>query len=719
MKHNLKIIVADKFIYTKNDKIFNSIDTTIYAEHWFRLPSQSKNSDKTTIHEIKKGNMLDFIPDYIHFNSVNIDSKQLIMDKRVNVNKEEKLRPYKKKKDIDIDVEKIIQMNLCENKKRYVEYKQLFDNCYKQNRYDDYGEWIKVGMALRNIYGDDSFQLFDYFSSKSTKYEGTEKTFVKFKSFAMNDMQCYNVGTLYNMAKEDNINEYKKIMYVDTPSFLENDFAKKIFELAGDNFIYVKGDKENCQIYCYNGKYWETNSFPLRKYISNELHEYYENLMKDVYWNTPNFRQLKTQIDRLKLLNTKKNIVDTYKEIGMKNITFDNKWWLLGFNNGVYDLTTYTFRNYVKTDYVSITTGYDWIEPTTDQLNTMKQIINHIMPISSERDLYLSILSTGLEGRCLEKFIVFCGNGRNGKGLIDDLYLHALGDYGFSANNSLLFTKSTMGSNPEKANLNKKRFVIFREPPEKSKFENSAVKELTGGGKLSTRSHYETDTQKKLHCTVVCECNKRPLFSEEPTNAEVNRLIDILFRSTFTMEKEDLDENKYIFECKIEYKDDQFQDDHRTALLKILFDSHKNYSDNKFKFDIPQFIKNRTDSYLELSCVLLQWFKENYELTSDNSDNVKIDYIHKDFKASEYYMNLTKAERRTYNLTYFIGYFSNNIITKKYYKKKLQIHNTCIRNVLCNWKEIPVKFKGNQCEFIDDNDEKPNSNESMKHLLDY
>ena len=39
--------------------------------------------------------------------------------------------------------------------------------------------------------------------------------------------------------------------------------------------------------------------------------------------------------------------------------------------------------------------------------------------------------------------------------------------------------------------------------------------------------------------TGVMECNKKPLFAETPHVAEVERVIDILFRNTFTDKDED------------------------------------------------------------------------------------------------------------------------------------------------------------------------------------
>ena len=43
-------------------------------------------------------------------------------------------------------------------------------------------------MALKNTFDDDGFDLFDYFSSKGSKYDGTEKTLKKYKEFV--NMGC-------------------------------------------------------------------------------------------------------------------------------------------------------------------------------------------------------------------------------------------------------------------------------------------------------------------------------------------------------------------------------------------------------------------------------------------------------------------------------------------------------------------------------------------------
>ncbi len=705
---NLERKYINEFKYKKNGVSVKCIDTTIYSEHWFRLPFQSKELHKGTAHKIIKGELKNFIVEYIPSYSKNIENVCFVDDVKEEIfidntedTKEENIfieenqkcenvinncnQNIENKEDIKNDNVDIILQKSKKNYEMYTKYRKLFDKCLKQERFDDYNDWVTIGMALKNIYGLDAFDLFNYFSSKSKKYEGVDKTARKYESFKSGSILYKNMGSLYKMAKDDNTSMYIEIMKKEESVFTETTFAKKLFELAGDNFVYKEMGPDNYVLYCYNGKYWQQGTLLMRQYISNELYTYYINHINDIYVKKKTINKYKTKIENIQNYTMEQNIIRHYKKYGVKDIEFDDKWWLFGFRNTVYDLSTHQFRDYLKTDYISITTGYDWIEPDKEEIDQLNLMIDQIMPIESEKNLYKTILSTSLEGRCLENFIIFNGGGRNGKGVIDEILLIALGNYGFTANNSILFEKNKTGTNPEKANIHKKRLVFFKEPSSKDKFENSVIKELTGGGTFGARGHHESDTIKKLCNTTICECNKRPLFAEEPTTAEVERLIDILFRATFT-EDESLLSLEYYHKADKKYKNTEFQEKHKRALLKILMDSHKIYSQNNFKFIIPESIKNRTTEYLEMSCVILQWFMESYILTNDNKNILKIKNIFEDFKVSEYFGDTTKAERRKYNYKYFVEYFSTNITTNRYYKAKYGKKGD--RNVLLGWKKI-------------------------------
>jgi phage/plasmid-associated DNA primase len=712
-----KTIYEDNYKYKKNKIVKDCIDTSVYSEKWFRMPFQNKENIVDTDHKIINGTIRDFIVEYIPQNGTNIENKKFIKNitkdtGNKNSTKKDIVRekPVVSKSTSNSNVTKqknnIINKNIDEELKKtknhnlYSIYKQLFDKCFKAFRFDNYDEWIKIGMALKNVYDMDAFILFDYFSSKSKKYEGPEETLNKFNSFKYNYDKGYTTLTIYRCARDDNKDEYSKILYQNDVSFLENDFAKKIYEFANDRFIYKKVDDNVYKLYCFNGNYWECSDLLLRTYISTELYEYYKELFVNVYWGHPDAKKLKTQIDGLKKFTTKTNILNEYKEYGVKNIEFDDKWWLLGFNNKVLDLNTHTFRDYNINDYVSITTDYDWIEPTKKQIKTVEDIIEKVMPIKDERELYKQILSTALEGRCLEKFIVFNGNGRNGKGLTDEFVIMALGSYAMYANNAILFETAATGSNPELANLDKKRFVVFKEPTSRKKFENSMLKELTGGGKISARTHHEKKTQKSLHNTTICECNLKPALAEEPTTAEIERIIDIPFRSTFIQNETEIDENNYVFKADISLKSNEFRQAHKYALIKILLNSHIEYTINNFVLKVPATVKKRTQEYLEKSCDLLGWVRENYAITNDKNDIIKIKDLYEEFKGSEYWFNMSKIEKRKFNYTYFINYFSSNLVTKNFYQDEL-IHiikgnRYHYRNILVEWIKI-----NNENLFID------------------
>lgn len=677
----------------------SNIDTTIYSEHWYRCPNQGKGSGSgTDKHIIKKGNMIDFIIDYIPIKSICIDNvvnNHINNEKLVNNNnKIVKQKNTNNEKNEIVEIESKAYILEKQNKhnenvlstaiSKPIICKRIFDDCYKPERFDEYNTWITVGMAIKNTFIDENtaFDLFNYFSSKGSKYEGIENARCKYATFVKKEKSDgYTIATIYHIAIEDNKAKFVEIMGRNTLELGPTDICMFLKNIAGYKFIYIKRG-EKYLLFCYNGKYWINDDVLIKQCISTELYSFLKTILVEVYWSSLQFKNLKSKVDKLKTITFKKEIIETYKEYGtVENIEFDTKWWLLGFNNKVYDLQEGYMRNYLYDDYVSITTGYDWREPTQKELDTMNYIIKTIMPIEEEREFYLQLLSTTLEGKALEKFIVFNGNGGNGKGMIDDMLLLALGDYAIIGNNAILFEFSKTGTNPEKANIHKKRLVIFREPSERKKFENSVIKELTGGGTISARGLYESNAKKELNLTLIVECNKRPLFAEEPGDAEVRRLIDINFRSSFVNNEDLIDEENYIFKANSDYKTEYFQNKHKYALMQILMNAYTRYRNNGSTLQMPDSIKKRTEQYLEMSCNLLQWFKDNYELSE--TDTIAFKDMFDLFKQSDFYINANKIEKRNFTKNKFYEYFQRNIFTRKYYKER---YNN-LRNILNCWKQ--------------------------------
>jgi hypothetical protein len=147
--------------------------------------------------------------------------------------------------------------------------------------------------------------------------------------------------------------------------------ANYIKYLKGTDFIWKNGD-----LYCFNGKFWEKDDTLMRIYIGSELYNFLKNVLATCFWDDKSFSQYKTKLDKLRSLNFKKEIIETTKECLTNNkIDFDSKYYLFGFDNMVYDLNENKFREYNYDDYISITTGYGWIKPEKEQINTIEKII--------------------------------------------------------------------------------------------------------------------------------------------------------------------------------------------------------------------------------------------------------------------------------------------------------------------------------------------------------
>jgi hypothetical protein len=136
------------------------------------------------------------------------------------------------------------------------------------------------------------------------------------------------------------------------------------------------------ELYCFNGKFWEKNDTLMRIYIGGELFNFLKNVLTTCFWDDKSFSQYKTKLDKLRSLNFKKEIIETTKECLTNNkIEFDSKFYLFGFENKVYDLNEGKFRDYKYDDYISIITGYEWIEPDKKDIDIMNKIINNIIDI--------------------------------------------------------------------------------------------------------------------------------------------------------------------------------------------------------------------------------------------------------------------------------------------------------------------------------------------------
>ncbi len=455
--------------------------------------------------------------------------------------------------------------------------------------------------------------------------------------------------------------DMKKVLTSQINKMNDAGVCEMLLQYFPDNFVYQKDDKK---FYCWNrtANKWEADDTILRKTITydvpqcfeKELQPFQHHLLKDD--KSPNYELLSKHYSVLTKFIKEKckesvgecQVVNKGKTaFARSDIVFDNNPNLVGFDNGVVDLNELCFRPYKPTDYVTWSCGYDFkpmlaslgvvekddkgvssirylteadlTEEDLTQIQKLRNTLKKILPNQEHLDLVLTILASGVSGKAIEKFFIFNGNGRNGKGFLHELVKSALGNYYYEVDSLVLqeskkFAKSR-DSNPEVAGLAKKRIVFTKEPAKEQPLQNATVKDMTGGGCIKGRMNNSNKTEIPLWLTLIMECNVKPNFAEEPEQADANRIVDINFGSHFTADESMWDESKQVFPVDPTLKSADFLEEMRNYVMNLLLSYYISLKEANFVIDrfIPDDVKQRSIEYLQKSFDVHKIFVSYYE----------------------------------------------------------------------------------------------------------
>jgi P4 family phage/plasmid primase-like protien len=332
--------------------------------------------------------------------------------------------------------------------------------------------------------------------------------------------------------------------------------AKVIYHFYPDKFNY---GEDNCW-YIYEEHRWKNignKNLRLRDYGQEKLKEIFSDLLN--YYRENNYdknqiksvKQIKKSIDNTAMKN---NIMTELMEVYMLNNNLnndftkklDNNNYLIGFNNGVYDLQKFEFREGQFNDYITLTTGYNYNEQHTEKYIDLLKFLEDIQPNQEEREYMLTYLSIGLYGNLLELFTILTGCGRNGKSKLIELLGKTFGEY-FGSVQSQMFTRPRPDANspdPGLLSLMKKRVVIASEPEKNSKLNSGFIKFITGRDSTTLRNCHSNDMieftakfQTLLICNDIPDC-------DDIDNAFSKRLRCINFPTEFVAEPKNSNHKK-------------------------------------------------------------------------------------------------------------------------------------------------------------------------------
>lgn len=395
--------------------------------------------------------------------------------------------------------------------------------------------------------------------------------------------------------------------------FTDEDFAEFFVEKYIQNFICLHGKKDHIYYYADNAHRWiKGNENLLYTFLGKTTYQDLRTMLDSKYKykvHTKKHAFISKKLLKLRNWSSKTGIVKSIiPEITKNTDIFDLKPHLIGFNNGIYDLNANTLRNGKRDDFVSKSTGYDYIEQNDKDVAFLFEFINKIMPVKEERDVLLKALASGLFGQ-KHHFFILVGKGGNGKNtLVSKLFKSTLGRDYFEYISVMTKRRTKGWLCKEMGILNKKRTVVWDQTTRNL----IPIKELTIDG----------DNRLMETCFMLCH-NIPNIHTMERVSTNV---LVIPFRSLFTIAEdiEKMNNTENVYEENRYFDSDEFRNAYKMTLFHILVIYFNFWKKENFLFkNLPQSIQdlNRTfvlrdgtvDDCLEENDIVLQWINDNAE----------------------------------------------------------------------------------------------------------
>ena len=508
----------------------------------------------------------------------------------------------------------------------------------KNKRAENFHDWIRVGWSLHNTHKS-LFDTWVQFSKISKKYQLGECD--RLWKNMKND--GYTIRSLMLWAKEDNPEAYKKFIKEDFENNLkknsiDNTFmiAKALYSKYFDKFICAN-PKENLW-YHFEEHKWKKclGGGKLITLISSDFANYYilkgqefaqkaiesVNEKKTLLQELAYFNKI---ADKLMDINFKKKIIEEAKNIFYDDMflqRLDENPNLIGFENGVYDLSQKIFRPGHPDDHISFSTNVHYMKwndknPYAPHIN---DFFEKILPNKNVRDYFLSRLSTCVSGENREEKFYFCtGSGSNGKSLCFQLVSEALGDYYISCPVTIITRKrgSSSAASPELARMKGPRIGVYQEPGNDEELNIGIFKELSGNDKFMTRGLYQEPIEVKPQLKSFMTMNEKPLITSDD-GGTWRRLRVIDFNSKFVENPDPLNPNEFMLDDSLKSKISQWA----PAFASYLIHIYNTKYDVVDKVPEPEEVQCATNEYRKEQDFVREYFNANIEVTERKSDTI-------------------------------------------------------------------------------------------------
>ena len=514
-------------------------------------------------------------------------------------------------------------------------------NCLSVDRAENFNTWMEVGWCLHNLHNRDDKLLLVWieFSKIASGYSDGCELECREKWDEMHN-EGLGIGSLKMWAKEDNKEEYYKILKEDISTHIFNacsggkgssfDIAK-ILQIMYKDYHVCISIKDHTWFY-YNVEFnrWQRDDkgIMLKRKISTELWEQFLDLQREESYKSQQQSDMQNNIHetnranigkvmfRLKETSFKSNLMTECAELFYdKEKKFldklDSYNHLIGFQNGVYDLKKEEFRKGRPEDYISKSTKIDWIEynPDSDEIQEIKNFYKQLFVVESVREYVLIRSASFLSGSTKdESFDIYSGGGGNGKSKHMELMESIFGEYSVKLPIALLIGKraASNAATPELARTKGARLCTMQEPDTTAKINVGLMKEMTGGDKIQARALYGEPFEFKPQFKMVLCCNDKPKLPNRDEGTW-RRVRNTEFISKFTR---DVGPDSAL-DFKIDVELSERFETWSEHFMALLLEYHKKYKTNGLR--VPDEILEYTNEYRAQSNQFRDFFRAKIE----------------------------------------------------------------------------------------------------------
>lgn len=417
--------------------------------------------------------------------------------------------------------------------------------------------------------------------------------------------------------------------------------AKAVFEIYKGYFRV--DDIKNTEWYEFDGNRWK-KSYNMNILLSEEFPKYYQGIkISDTSVKVDNLQEFLVNNDKINA-NIRNQMIDSIiskmENVGFKNNVMsqiiylfkaydadfyrnlDENPYLVGFKNGVYDFSNMKFRRGVQSDYITFSTGYEYIDydENNEYVREIYDFLGKIITNKRVREYTLKILGKSLVGIPDERFYLWTGlSGANGKSTLINFLENTLGDYITSVDVSLLTNKRTGSSNasPDIVRLRGKRIFTFQEPEHNDKLRTGILKQFTGGDTIVARELFKAPVSFKLQGMMIMCCNDLPAVTSID-GGTWRRIRVVEFKSRFC--DNPVKENEFKIDPKIKYKIKEW----RPYFMSILIHYYKKFLEEGLVE--PDEVKKATAKYKVDNDKFNEFFDAFVEETTSGFETNKVIY---------------------------------------------------------------------------------------------